>query len=53
MHVMRGAEDWLWREAHVFHTAGEAIAEHVVYCSGHWDPAKIAKQAAEAPMVRR
>ena len=32
---------------------GEAITEHVNYCTGIWDAATIARQAVEAPMVRR
>ena len=28
-----------------------AVVEIVVYCTGHWDPATVARHAAEAPMV--
>ena len=46
-------EERQWREVHLFHTDGEAITEHVNYCTGIWDAATIARQAIEAPMVRR
>lgn len=46
-------EERLWREVHLFHTDGEAITEHVNYCTGIWDAATIARHAVEAPMVRR
>lgn len=49
----RDGAEWLWRDLHRFRTADGAIAEHVVYCTGQWDPATIARQAIEAPMVRR
>ncbi|HET7487046.1 MAG TPA: nuclear transport factor 2 family protein [Acidimicrobiales bacterium] len=48
-----GGEERLWREVHLFHTDGEAVTEHVVYCTGVWDAATIARHAVEAPMVRR
>ncbi len=46
-------EQRLWREVHILRTDGEAITEHVSYCTGIWDEATIARHAAEAPMVRR
>lgn len=46
-------EERLFREAHVFRTDGKAITEHSDYCTGIWDAATIARQAVEAPMVRR
>ena len=49
----RDGEQHLWREVHLFHTDGEAITEHVNYCTGIWDAATIARQVAEAPMVSR
>lgn len=45
-------EQRLWREAHLLRD-GEAITEHVSYCTGIWDEATIARQAAEAPVLRR
>jgi ketosteroid isomerase-like protein len=45
-------EERRWREVHLFHTDGEAITEHVNYCTGIWDAATIARHAVEAPMVR-
>ena len=47
------AEERLWREVHLFHTDGEAITEHVIYCTGVWDADTIARQALETPMVAR
>jgi hypothetical protein len=44
--------DRMWLSMHQFRIADDAIAEHVVYCSGVWDPATIARHAVEAPMVR-
>ena len=49
----RDGEEHLWREVHLFHTDGEAITEHVNYCTGIWEPETIARQAVEAPMVAR
>ena len=46
-------EEGLWREIHLFRTDGTSITEHVTYCTGIWDAATIARQALEAPMVRR
>jgi ketosteroid isomerase-like protein len=45
-------EERLWRDVHIVHTDGQAITEHVIYCCGIWDAATIARQQAEAPMVR-
>lgn len=50
--LARDGEQSLWRAQHRFRTAGDEIVEHVVYCTGHWDSATIARQALEAPMVR-
>ena len=49
----RDGEAGLWRDVHLFQTDGDAIVEHVVYCTGLWEAATIARQAMEAPMVRR
>jgi ketosteroid isomerase-like protein len=49
----QGGEERQWREVHLFHTDGTAITEHLNYCTGVWDAATIARQAVEAPMVRR
>lgn len=48
----RDGEQHLWRDAHVVHTDGRRISEHVVYCTGIWDGATIDPQVDEAPMVR-
>lgn len=45
-------EERLWRDVHILHSDGEAITEHVIYCTGIWDAATIARQRVEAPMVR-
>jgi hypothetical protein len=42
----------LCREIDIFHTDGDRITEHVIWCTGMWDPATIARQKAEAPMLR-
>jgi hypothetical protein len=47
-----GDGEELWRNAHVFRFDGAAIVEHTVWCTGIWDPGTIARQVAEAPMVR-
>jgi ketosteroid isomerase-like protein len=48
----RGAQTVQWRDIHVLHVRDGKVAEHVTYCTGHWDAAAIAGQDAEAPMVR-
>jgi len=48
----RGAETVQWRDIHVLRVRGGKVAEHVTYCTGHWDAAAIAGQDAEAPMVQ-
>jgi ketosteroid isomerase-like protein len=50
---LRDGEERQCREVHLFHTDGTAITEHLNYCTGVWDAATIARQAVEAPMVRR
>ena len=42
----------LWRSLHVLRCRGGLVSEHVIYCSGIWDPASIERQQVEAPMVR-
>jgi hypothetical protein len=41
----------LWRDVHVLRIESGWITEHAISCTGIWDPATIARQAAEAPMV--
>jgi hypothetical protein len=41
-----------FRQMHAFRLDGEQIIEHVIYCTGVWDAATIARQAVEAPMIR-
>ena len=48
----RGNDTVQWRDIHVLHVRDGKVAEHVTYCTGHWDAAAIAGQDAEAPMVR-
>lgn len=48
----RGAEAVQWRDIHVLRLRDGKVAEHVTYCTGHWDAAAIAGQDAGAPMVR-
>jgi ketosteroid isomerase-like protein len=42
----------LWRAVDIFRIDGDTVAEHVQYCTGCWTPEQIARQTAEAPMVR-
>lgn len=46
------AGEFLWRAVDIIQTEGDAITAVTQYCSGCWDPATIARQAAEAPMLR-
>jgi len=52
VHFDHEGEERLWRNVHIVHTDGEAITDHVIYCTGIWDAATITRQRAEAPMVR-
>jgi ketosteroid isomerase-like protein len=52
VHFDHHGEERLWRDAHILHTDGERITEHVMYCTGVWDGATIRRHATEAPMVR-
>ena len=52
MHTGHGDSEHLCRQADVLHGDGNAITEHVVFCTGMWDAATIARQKIEAPMVR-
>ena len=45
-------ESGLCREVDIVHTDGELITSHVLFCTGMWDADTIARQKAEAPMVR-
>ena len=45
-------ESGLCREVDIVHTDGERITSHVLFCTGMWDSETIARQKAEAPMVR-
>jgi ketosteroid isomerase-like protein len=44
--------EYLWRAIDLFRIDGDAVSEHAQYCTGCWTPDDIARQAAEAPMVR-
>ena len=44
--------EYLWRAVDIVRTEGDRVAEITQYCTGCWDPATIARQANEAPMVR-
>jgi hypothetical protein len=41
----------IWRDVHVLRVEGGWITRHNVACTGVWDPATIARQHLEAPMV--
>lgn len=47
-----GHETRYWRDIHILRTRDDKVTEHLAYCTGHWDAATIARQDAEAPMVR-
>jgi len=47
-----GGETRQWRDVHILRTRGGEVVEHLAYCTGHWDAETIARQDAEAPMVR-
>jgi len=44
--------EYLWRCVDILALADGQISRHTQYCTGCWTPADIARQAAEAPMVR-
>jgi hypothetical protein len=52
MHTGHGDSEHLCRQADIHHSDGDRITEHVVFCGGMWDAATIARQRAEAPMIR-
>lgn len=52
MRAGRGDEEILCRQVDILHGDGNAITEHVCFCGGVWDPATIARQKAEAPIIR-
>ena len=52
MHAGHGDSEHMCRQADVLHGDGSTITEHVVFCTGMWDAATIARQKAEAPMIR-
>lgn len=52
MHVGHGDSEHLCRQVDILHGSGGRITEHVVFCTGMWDAATIARQKAEAPMIR-
>ncbi len=53
MRVGEGDQERLCQQVDVLHLAGGRVTEHVFWCTGIWDPATVARQRAEAPMVRR
>jgi ketosteroid isomerase-like protein len=44
--------EYLWRAVDIFVIDGDTVTEHTQYCTGCWPPDQIARQTAEAPMVR-
>jgi predicted SnoaL-like aldol condensation-catalyzing enzyme len=52
MHFDGDDGEYLWRAVDIFHVDGDQVVEHVQYCTGCWPPDQVARQAAEAPMVR-
>jgi hypothetical protein len=51
-HAPIEGQDRLWLAMNQFRVVDGQVVEMVQYCSGIWDEATIARQAAEAPMVR-
>lgn len=47
-----GEDEKYVREIHIFLTADDRITEHISYYTGPWDRESVARQRAEAPMVR-
>lgn len=52
LHFGEGDDEHLVREVNLLRTDGQRIVEQTCYCTGAWDPETIARQRAEAPMVR-
>jgi ketosteroid isomerase-like protein len=52
MHFDGEDGEYLWRAVDIFVIDGDTVTEHTEYCTGCWVPGQIARQAAEAPMVR-
>jgi hypothetical protein len=52
VHAGSDDDDHLCRQIDLFHLDGGRVAEHVIFCTGMWDPATIARQRSEEPMVR-
>jgi hypothetical protein len=52
MHTGHGDSEHLCRQVDILHGDGSKITEHVVFCGGMWDAATIARQKAEAPIIR-
>ena len=48
----RGDDTVQWRDMHLLRVRDGRVAEHVTYCTGHWNAAAIAAQDTDAPMVR-
>jgi ketosteroid isomerase-like protein len=44
--------EYLWRCVDIFSIDSGQITRHTQYCTGCWTPSDIARQIAEAPMVR-
>lgn len=52
MHAGAADDQHLCRQVDILHGDGTRIDNHVVWCTGMWNPETIARQEAEAPMVR-
>lgn len=53
MHEHEGTPEQVYtREVHILKIDGDRITEHTLYCTGPWDRETVARQRAEAPMVR-
>lgn len=47
-----GDDETYNREAYLFFTRDGRITDQILYCTGGWDAATLARHAREAPMVR-
>lgn len=46
-------ESWYCRELFRADVSDDAISQISVYCTGDWDPARVARHAATVPLIRR
>lgn len=47
-----GPDELFFREVDLIVTRGGRITDHVMYCTGPWDEATVARHKVDAPMFR-